>query len=316
MKKVLFLVLLIKVLNSFSQTDTINYFPYFNRFIAIEDVIVKEDFNIADVMFDSLFCDYDPPFLSDVLIALQVSALVKNINHCRQLLSLSVKKGAQLDCLRQLEILNTLPVEVWKPIEANFNELHRQYLKKIDTLLLNQFCKRYEREQRLKNTDSGLFVINENVFFIKHILRTTGKYPGERLIGIDLPGLKNNCKCCYTSVVAAVTLYHYSYGFSDFEGYYLQALKFGYINPRQLAWLYIGERIARKERYFLYKDNPPIYWPDFPEYRFNFMFGYKTKNIERVNNDRAKFGICSYETDNKKKLIEKKYGITLFFYNY
>ena len=315
MKKLLFLVLLIKVATCFSQNDTVNYFPYYNRYIDIENEIVSENFHEADSLFASLFCDYDPPFLSDVLVALQISVLANNIEHTIDLLNLSVKKGATLTCLKELRKLESLPISAWESLYVNYDYLRKQYFIKIDTIIMNEITRRYQNEQELKKTDLGWLIVEENAFFIKKVIREKGNYPGEKMIGVNKTGLHNQDDCGFVSNTTSTTLLHYSFGYTEFESYLLKALRTGYIHPREFARNYIQERIYRKEKYGDYAKSY-IAKPKFPKYRFNFIFSYYYSDIEQVDHDRAAFGICSYETDKKKLDIENKCDIRLFFYPY
>ncbi len=295
-----------------SQNANSNYNNYHARIIKIEETIVNENFQEADSLYQLLFKDYNNPFLSDVIIALQLSGLLGDNQSITTYLELAFKNGAELKHLKNLQGLKNVPKELWNNAEINYVQLRHQYYEKIDTSLLRKFTNRYLNEQKLKNTDMGPNTIKNNIRFIKQVVKEKKNFPGEKMIGIDDYNIKESN--FYSSVVV-VSLYHYWFGFTDFQKVLENAVDKGYLHPRRFAWIYNGEKISRKQGYGQYK-NKNLYKPLFPKYNFNFLFDYYTSNLEKVNADRAKFGICSYEIDKKKLLIEKKYGIKLMFLNY
>jgi hypothetical protein len=63
--------------------------------------------------------------------------------------------------------------------------------------------------------------------------------------------------------------------------------------------------------------NKGLIKPELPEYNFNFLFSpNKTDDLEKVNRDRLKFGICTCETDQMKLKLEQKYGLKLMILDY
>ncbi len=316
MKIICFFVLIFGSTISRAQVDTINYLVYHKKIVEIEETYVSEDFEKADSLYTSLFCKYNPPFLSDIVTALQISVMANNFDHSKQLLELSVLKGAKPECLKELAVLQKIPKVYWDNIDKKYPLLRKQYFNSIDSVLNRAFARRFEKEQRLKMSHEKNDIFQQNADHIYRIIKLKGNFPGEKMIGINMSGLKNYGKCSFVSSTAVVSLLHYSFGFSEFEKYYQKAMETGYLHPRDFADIYTFEYDKRKKRTFLYAKNTTVNWPVFPKYRFNFLYGPKIWDMEKVNADRAKFGICSYETDRKKLALEKKYGLKLRFQAY
>ncbi len=312
---VLFLIFAIK-LNSVGQSINLNYLDYHKKIVEIEETFVSEDFKKADSLYVSLFCEYDPPFCSDVVIALQISVMANNFDHSKQLLELSVLKGAKPECLKELAVLKKIPNIYWDNIIKKYPLLRKQYFNSIDSVLNRAFARRFEKEQRLKISHEKNDIFQQNTDHIYRIIKLKGNFPGEKMIGVNMSGLKNIGKRSFVSSTAVVSLLHYSFGFSEFEKYYQKAMETGYLHPREFANIYTFELNKRKNKIFLYAKNTTIAKPVFPKYRFNFLYGPKIWDMEIVNAYRAKFGICTYETDRKKLALEKKYGLELMFQYY
>jgi hypothetical protein len=167
-----------------------------------------------------------------VVIALQISVLAKNESHTSQLLELAIVKGAQIPCLKELAVLKNMPDKVWKNIEERYPELRKKYASTIDAILSKEFTIRYENEQQLKTSPQRLQIFQENADFIYNVIQLKGCFPGERMIGVDEDGLTNGDLCPYRSTKTKLSLLHYSFGFSDFEKYLIEAIQTGYIHPR------------------------------------------------------------------------------------
>jgi hypothetical protein len=80
------------------------------------------------------------------------------------------------------------------------------------------------------------------------------------------------------------------------------------LKPSEMATIYTFERFKISSE--LYKNSNKTI-EKIVDYEFNFPFSIMSKDIERVNRDRVKFGICKYNNESKRIEIEKKYGLRL-----
>ncbi len=277
-KAIVIIVILFVRLIGIGQVAEPNYLDYHKKIVEIEEIMVAEDFEKTDSLYVALFCKYDAPFLTDIVIALQISVMANNFAHSKKLLELSVQKGAKPECLKELAVLKKLPEIYWDDIDNKYPLLRRQYFESIDSVLNRAFARRYEKEQRLKYSPEKYNIFRQNASHILRIIKLKGNFPGERMIGIDMSGLKNHGKCSFVTSTAIVTLLHYSYGFTEFEKHLEKAIKTGCLHPRVFANIYTFEYNKRKKRTFLYAKNTSISWPIFPKYRFNFIFGPNLNN--------------------------------------
>jgi len=292
-----------------------NYFPYYESYNNIEEIIVKEEFQKADSLFEKLFIDYEPPFANHVLVALQISILAENYEHSKELFEKAIIKGVQLHCLKEIGVIEKVPNKIMSYIELNYYKLRQQYINNIDTALRKIIYIRYKYEQankRDQNLKYGIF--EKNTLLLKEFCNEKGYFPGEKHIGIngsiDLYAVDN---CHIESTYAHMTLLHYSCPFSTLEEELYEALKRGEIYPRVFGRIYNYEKyckIKSKGRYA----NPYFYTKQLPKYDFNlFAYRFRNSDIDKVNADRKRFGIGKYENDAKIKKIEEKYNIRIRF---
>ncbi len=188
--------------------------------------------------------------------------------------------------------------------------LRKEYLSKIDLDLLQEFSKRYQQEQEAKRTKVYKDVVDANFNRIKELIEA-GTFPGEKRIGIDNAKLSasiSDCNVGNSKVI--VTLLHYDYPMMDIRTESLmEAIKNGHLHPREWATIYTFEK---NKVSILYEKSNKEYKRRF-DYHFNFPFGDKLDDLEKVNKARWTFGICKYEVDLKKEEISRKYGMRLKF---
>jgi len=291
--------------------DTTNYLNYHQKFSEIEAFIVAEKFKKAQIEIEELFNQYEVKFVKDFVIACQIALLNKDDENSLLWLKEAIKKGATIDCLKEIEIIrNGFEPNKWKNIANEYKELHKVYLSSIDLKLLSNFSNRYTEEQESKRSNLYREVVQSNFNFIQHQIKLK-KYPGESRVGIDnqkLAPLISDCEFGNSKIT--VTLLHYDYPISELgESELMEHIKTGDLHPREFAIIYTYEK---NKVSVLYQKSKKVYEP-LNDYKFNFPFGTLHENIRRVNMDRALFGICKYQVDLKKETIENKYGLKLRF---
>src|SRR5690606_8281304 len=135
--------------------------------------------------------------------------------------------------------------------------------------------------------------------------------PGEYLIGIDNVKYASDIpECEFGNSKVIVTLLHYDFPIIELtEEVLVLAIKKGQLHPREFASIFTLEKNRVSKLYgSSYKTKKEL-----PDYNFMFAFEMRKNRIDKVNEDRYTFGICSVETDKKKIEIEKKYGMKLNF---
>ncbi len=250
-------------------------------------------------------------FVKDYVIAAQIALINKDHEQSIIWLKEAIKMGATLACLKEIKIIRTqIPSNDWKVIEMKYKELRKVYLSSIDLKLISNFSKRYTDEQATKRSNLYPEVVQSNFDYIHHFIRHK-KYPGESITGIDNEKLSPSIsECEFGNAKVTVTLLHYAFPISEIgESRLMKFIKNGDLHPRDFACIYTYEN--NKVSLLYRKSNKDL--PLENVYTFNFPFGKKSENIRRVNMDRALFGICKYQVDQKKEAIEDQYGLKLRF---
>lgn len=306
-----YLIVIIFTIGFLFSNQQLDYLEYHTEFSKIEELIIEEKFAEAELKIIELFEEHEVKFVKDYVIASQVSFLNKNRNLAIEYIFQSIKNGVKIECLKLIKLLNQeLTATDWELIEQEYKELRKSYLKRINLSQYQEFHKRYQKEQDSKRTEYYKITVYSNFDRIIELINK-GEFPNEKSIGIDNQRLaKSISDCDLGNSKIIVTLLHYDYPISEIgEKKLIEAIKRGNLHPREFATIYNFEKNKQSVLYKKStKKNPPL-----PRYNFNFPFGSKIDNLEKVNSDRAKFGICKYEVDAKKEKIENRYGIQLSF---
>ena len=294
-----------------SELEQKNYIQYHKDFSKVEELIVNEKFVEAELKLDTLFDHYEVKFAKDYLIAGQVCLMNGHKNKGIEFIRGALRMGVKFSCLKLIKLLSEQIVESeWDNLKNEESQLRKEYLKNIELGLYQEFHKRYQEEQDVKRTVIYKSVVYSNFNRIKEITDSIG-FPGEDLIGLDYQILAksiSDCGCGNSKII--VTLLHYDYPISEIgEDKLISEIEKGNLHPRQFATIYNFEV---NKLSVLYRDSEKKY-DSLPEYHFNFPFGEKSIDLERVNFDRNRFGICKYEVDMKKSEISSKYGMKLKF---
>lgn len=293
------------------QENDKDFHNYHLKFIEIEDLISNENFRDAETELELLLEEYNPSFTKDYVILAQLFLINNKKSESIRLLKQSMEFGAKLECLREIDLLNkNIPEDDWQKIESQAEQLTAIYHSKINLSLGIHFNRNYQKEQDNKSKRNYKSVVYSNFSKIK-TLTDKGTFPGEYLIGIDnkeyAPKIS---ECSFGNSKIIVTLLHFDYSSTSLtEDKLVTAIRKGQLHPREFASFYTFEQNRHGQ---LYKKSDKNRQTS-SNYNFLFPFEQRSGDIEKVNADRKKFGICSKETDLKKILIEEKYGMKLKF---
>ncbi len=295
-----------------------DYFDYHRSINSTEELIGQEKFADAVGGYDVIFKEYDYVFLKDLLIAAQVAYLSSDVEKTNEWLLRAVANGYECGCITVMPVFKEyVKTDGWIQIVSKSSGLHDEYLASIDLGLHYEFHHRYKQEQENKTTDRNFEIVYSNYKRIKSLMDSM-PFPSERLIGIDndtiFPtvrgGSLTNCSAGNSKIIP--TLLHYDNPITDIGlDKFVDAVKLGHLHPNQFASIYTFETnyVSRLN------NNRSINKPDLPEYYFNFSFGRKSNDFDRVDKDRSKFGISSLETDKNLMMVAEKYNVR-FNYGY
>ncbi|NRB52298.1 MAG: hypothetical protein HRU41_31855 [Saprospiraceae bacterium] len=291
-----------------------NYFEYHQAINRAEEYIVKEAFDSALVELEMVLPQFEFCFAKDILLASQVNLILGDREKSKYWAKRALRSGYLLSCLQQIPVFQrNYNSADWEELASLAPGLRKEYLSSIDVNLLNEFSRRYKAEQEAKRTPHYHIVVQRNFDRIKQLLLDEKGFPGEARLGLDYRNLASGLSDCDAgNAKVVVTLLHYAHPVAEIgEGLYLEAIAKGHLHPRAFALIYTFEkqRVSVLYQKARNSDRP------LPDYHFNFPFGAKSDNLDKVNSDRARFGIGKYQIDLKKEAIEIKYGLKIRFSN-
>lgn len=302
----------------FGQT---NYFEYHESINQAEEYFSNEQFDEAIVVYDKVFQKYDYVYVKDYLIAAQIAILINSEETAFRYLEEAMKSGYTSESMEKFplfhELINT---EEWNILKSKEDKFRKEYLSKIDFDLLVEFSERYRNEQDTKSAkDQSEYKTNviSNFNRIKFLMDSF-YFPSEKRIGLDnsriAPNKRNKTSGLsdYSAGNSKVipTLLHYDNPITEIGiDKFIESIELGDLHPRQFAQIFTFEKNYMSR----INDDKNINKPDLPDYTFNFPFGVNSDNVEKVNLDRKKIGICSVEIDRKKRSVAKKYKLRVKF---
>lgn len=301
----LFAVLLCQISN---EKDFITYHQEYNN---IEGLIVNERFEEAETLLNALLASYSPTFAKDYVIAAEICLLNNNKDQATYWIKESIKKGVKVQCLKDIRVFkDKLKNSDWSRLESDLMSLQTEYLSSIKIGLSKIFHRNYQKEQLNKKAKNYRGIVYSNFKKIKELLNEN-TYPGENLIGIDNSDDASKIDdCSFDNSKITVTLLHYPHPIYELtEEKLIMSIKNGSLHPREFAIIYTFEKNRISKLYKTSGKSRALK----SNHNFQFPFEKRKSELQQVNQDRAKFGICSLEIDEMKPEIEKKYGVKLNF---
>ncbi len=295
---------------SYSQKRN-TYLVYHTYINAAEVYLTEEKVDSCLAYYDRAFREFDYAFVKDAYIAAQVAYKASDWTRVKQYLAKGARYGLTVDCLDQSPLLiNVKALYSYKGIADTMLACNKLF-RRNDSLAA-EWKERFENEQRTKNIsfDEYKQVVLANVARLKKLMRTTG-YPGERTLGIT-----NNCKEL-GNYHAFYSLAHYDYAATEFFDDLWKAVKQGNLHPRDFAALCEFESLRIRSVPPLNKIFNPSFKKTPKQLSFNHTW-FRDKSeatMTQAAANRAKYYLCSEETDKKKKSLESAEAYR-FTFNY
>ena len=224
----------------------VDYNKYHSDIILAEELISQEKYEKALIRYEKLFEEYDFIFLRDCKVASQISFLIGEREKGLIYIKKAITNGWELTNLKKQKFLSTYLLDSdWKNIEEQYEDLHNQFLDRIDSKIKNRVQSMFDEDQKIAYKASIIKDEIEQEKFItknfpKHseeqlenlnqILDSNG-YPGEFLIGNDfwVSTILSHHNSQGTDYVRNDTLYDF------IKPKLIEFLNKGYISPYEIA---------------------------------------------------------------------------------
>jgi hypothetical protein len=302
-----------------------DYTFYYRQTQLAEECVLNEQFATALKHYDSAFKDYDFKFARDCFIAAQTAAYIERDSATFKYLSYCIRAGIKAGCIGNRKIFeHFIRTQYWTRLMGIAPELWRQYLSSIDTNLNKEWTKRFDKEQHVKNQQNNeayFNIIDENVDRIISLLNT-GRYPGERTLGIkntviisETKGFYESEVCEYSAHLCTPTLQHFNYSYDLLKPKLIKAMYEGQISPQELACIFIFNKYRvcryRKDGLDRYKIDSLIEHTPDSKVVFNLAFEKTKTDTITANKYRNQWFIPRMGTKLKAWELRQKYGIDI-----
>ncbi|MEM6378057.1 MAG: hypothetical protein AAF705_07585 [Bacteroidota bacterium] len=290
-----------------SQT---NYIPYFQKWIKVESLALLDQMEAAEKIILECFADYEPAFASDVVLAAQLAAINEHDSLSFLWIEKALKRGVKYNCINSMRVFKGMQQQPqWDSLQSKVKQLEYEYATSIRFDLNKEFMQRYYIEQEAKSKPEYEDVVSSNFNRIREIISSIG-FPGERLVGLDVPGdPKKWTKCHLGNRKITVTFLHHPYSFSLLHDALLVALKNGKLHPDDFLYIYFFEFRKMGALY------PKMRKPDIKLANYDHLLGKRDLSddeIKQIDAARYELGIWPLKTqadrDNRKAIFDK-YGI-------
>lgn len=291
-----------------NQPVVVDYHKYHAEIIQAEELISLEKYKEALLQYENLFNQYDFIFLRDYKIAMQISFHIGEKEKGLDYLKKAFSNGLEWKNFKKQKFFEPhLSINDLKNLEIQYQDLHHQFLNRMDTTIKSKVESMIEKDQKIayqayiiEDEKEQEKFISEN--FPPHseeqlkdlieIIEKNG-YPGEFLIGNDfwVSTILSHHNSQGTEYVRKDTLYDF------IKPTLLQNLKKGYISPYEIA-------LVEDWKYTVISD-----WNESP---YGYLNPPNESNIAQINKTRKAIGIRSVELRNRLVDIEEKTGMSFY----
>ncbi len=297
---------LFKNLGSLAQDG--NYQYYHEQVNKAQELIATQAFGPALSIYDQLFKDFEFIFLRDYHVAAQIALSLRDTVKTKAFLERALAGGWTKRSLRKNRFLSThLPQSVWMELKTSYPQLKKQNQSRLNQSLRSMVKKMFIKDQR--KAFKALFFFSDKSRtkyaverFAPHseeqmtelllILSQYG-FPSEQLIGNDF--------------WAATILSHHnsiSTAYNQSDTLFLQ------IRPRlKIAWL-AGQisafELALINAWYIATTNEGT------GDGYGILFTPDESDLDMVDRNRMKVGLCTIAVRNKLLALEKSIGMQFY----
>ena len=222
------------------ENKEVNYIPYYLKVYEAKNYYDSKEFEKSFNILDSLFQYYEPietPTIYEMEIYCELAVKFKKYSEIKKVLRVMIVKYGR----KPYEIVGS--DDLWSDIilhskytKSDFENFHKEYLKKINYSLKDTIVEMFKRDQLYRKKGNNynpskfdsIDKINGSIFF--SIIKKYG-YPRENIIGGM--ELNNSVKPSFLSTI----LMHLNYNFynQNLKDLLFNELKKGKINPLDYA---------------------------------------------------------------------------------
>lgn len=305
---IVFCLIPIFYLGSFQGNQDLNYLNYHEQIIDAEKSIVQEEFANALAEYEQIFKQYDFVFLRDYKVACQLAFYLGDRTKGFDLLEKAIAGGWELQELKKNTFLKPFHKDPrWTAMESSYDDLRRQYAKRIDWELRDRLHLLFKEDQkkamgalvRIGNKSKERY--GTKVFAphsekqmneLKDIMDNDG-YPGEKIIGNDY-------------WVSTIISHHNSIS----KEYAQQDTIYAFIKPKLFEAVENGEMSPYE--YALIDDWQKAVVSERTEPGYGFLSSPKRSSLSETDQLRQKIGLRPIDLRNKLVETERKTGMDFY----
>lgn len=322
------------------------YSQYYAMVNSAEEAFVDNNINTCYNLYDSAFKAFDSPFVKDIYVAAQIAYWHGDTVVFLHYLEVAFNEGMPLECVNIAPMFKNIKDN--PSINSRINALYERRLPfKIDDKIKDEIYTIKHRESTAHDLLNGPYnkenvanmkkVNNENVTAIIKYL-DKGIWPSEKIIGIytdkdyelfldkhkysekhddlsKLTGIKlTPIPSSYSlyNESAHIPLLHDPCRFSEIKGKLFKMVEIGLLHPGDYAlfeeWSFHANRVDEK-----YTTLCPVL---VKRPLYNILGDLEVSDEAgkaQVEKNRKDIGLQKYSVDNKKRVMQQKFGFCFFY---
>lgn len=261
------LLIILSVLASF-QGMSQDYVEYYQQLNEAKLLAVKGDLVAASRFFEITFKDFEFRFARDCVHAVETAALTTDTSLVSYFIHCGLKQGIPSKYFEEKNGLEWFRrTESWADVLMNADSLNHVYQSSVNAELREELNQMFAEDQAIRerfyrgyNFLARPFIgrkwrkLNEK--HIERIIDITREYgfPGEQLIGIDIPAHHPNINATQFSsgIPIVLSVHHYSKANQSYDQLLFDQLKLGYLYNEHFATIcdFEGEFGRKKHEKF------------------------------------------------------------------
>jgi hypothetical protein len=287
------------------QTD---YMNYHRDIINAEQLIIKEKYSDALLIFEKVFASYEFVFLKDYKVAAQLALFIEDEKRAFKFIRLGILDGWTLKEVLENKFLEPLQKkQEWEVINSQYDTLRNKYNERVNQKLREEVHEMFKRDQKLdfpyylrigqkakERYALKKFAPNneKQIARLKEIL-IEYRYPGERLIGNDtwMSTILIHHNSISTEYAQKDTLY------PSLKLRLLKAIRKGEMSPDDYAIIedwYVAVKSNRKEA------------------AYGYLNTLTEQELPKSNELRENIGLHSVEIRNRLVDIQEQTGMNFY----
>lgn len=289
-----------------------NYIDYYKGISKAQQEAADSNYSNALEIYYNTFEQYTFRFARDCYNAVEISALTRDTTKMNYFIGCSLQQGIPISVFKNASFLDKYrETKHWEGVVKSSDSLHHLYRSSIDLDIRDEITQMFAADQQVRMRYYKWYNIpirpflsrkweNLNRTQVHRIMEITKEFgfPGERLIGVDLPSMHPKIHSLQLSAGMPIVIFihHFSQPNPSFDPLLFEQIETSYLWNQHFATICNFEAAYGKNKHDSFGAHSLRFHP-------------KNPALLEIDNRRIKIGLPSLKDEQK---IEKSPAFTHF----